>query len=101
MSMNREQKRMLQRQGEVDADGEPIRQRRQQQQQQQRPAEERTGVVQFGREVRAELRKVAWPSRSETGNYTTVVIITIIAITLVVASLDWIFSGSVLELFDV
>ena len=98
MSMNREQKRMLQRQGEVDADGEPIRQRRQQQ---QRPAEERTGVVQFGREVRAELRKVAWPSRSETGNYTTVVIITIIAITLVVASLDWIFSGSVLELFDV
>ena len=100
MSMNREQKRMLQRQGEVDADGEPIRQRRQQQQQ-QRPAEERTGVVQFGREVRAELRKVAWPSRSETGNYTTVVIITIIAITLVVASLDWIFSESVLELFDV
>ena len=100
MSMNREQKRMLQRQGEVDADGEPIRQRRQQQQQ-QRSAEERTGVVQFGREVRAELRKVAWPSRSETGNYTTVVIITIIAITLVVASLDWIFSESVLELFDV
>ena len=97
MSMNREQKRMLQRQGEVDADGEPIRQRRQQ----QRSAEERTGVVQFGREVRAELRKVAWPSRSETGNYTTVVIITIIVITLVVASLDWIFSGSVLELFDV
>ena len=99
MSMNREQKRMLQRQGEVDADGEPIRQRRQQQQ--QRSAEERTGVVQFGREVRAELRKVAWPSRSETGNYTTVVIITIIAITLVVAGLDWIFSASVLELFDV
>ena len=98
MSMNREQKRMLQRQGEVDADGEPIRQRRQQQ---QHPAEERTGVVQFGREVRAELRKVAWPSRSETGNYTTVVIITIIAITLVVAGLDWIFSESVLELFDV
>ena len=97
MSMNREQKRMLQRQGEVDADGEPIRQRRQQ----QRSAEERTGVVQFGREVRAELRKVAWPSRSETGNYTTVVIITIIAITLVVAGLDWIFSESVLELFDV
>ena len=99
MSMNREQKRILQRQGEVDAEGEPIRQRRQQQQ--QRSAEERTGVVQFGREVRAELRKVAWPSRSETGNYTTVVIITIIAITLVVASLDWIFSQSVLELFDV
>ena len=98
MSMNREQKRMLQRQGEVDADGEPIRQRRQQQ---QRSAEERTGIAQFSREVRAELRKVAWPSRSETGNYTTVVIITILAITAVVAGLDWIFSQSVLELFDV
>ena len=98
MSMNREQKRMLQRQGEVDADGEPIRQRRQQQ---QRPAEERTGLLQFGREVRAELRKVAWPSRSETSNYTAVVNITIIAITVVVAGLDWIFSESVLKLFDV
>ena len=29
MSMNREQKRMLQRQGEVDAEGEPVRERRQ------------------------------------------------------------------------
>ena len=98
MSMNREQKRMLQRQGEVDADGEPIRQRRQQQ---NRQPEDRTGVAQFGREVRAELRKVAWPSRAETGNYTAVVIVTIIAITAIVAGLDWIFSQSVLELFDV
>ncbi len=98
MSMNREQKRMMQRQGEVDADGEPIRQRRQQQ---NRPAEERAGFTQFVREVRAELRKVAWPSRSETSNYTAVVIITILAITAIVAGLDWVFSQSVLELFDV
>jgi len=98
MSMNREQKRMMQRQGEVDADGEPIRQRRQQQ---NRSAEERTGLRQFAREVRAELRKVAWPSRAETGNYTTVVIITIVVITAIVAGLDWVFSQSVLELFDV
>lgn len=98
MSMNREQKRMLQRQGEVDADGEPIRQRRSQTSHQ---SEERTGVAQFTREVRAELRKVAWPSRAETANYATVVIITIIAVTAIVASLDWIFSNSVLNLFDV
>ena len=98
MSMNREQKRMMQRQGEVDADGEPIRQRRQQQ---NRPTEERAGFTQFVREVRAELRKVAWPSRSETGNYTAVVIITILAVTAIVAGLDWVFSQSVLELFDV
>jgi len=98
MSMNREQKRMLQRQGEVDADGEPIRQRRSQTSHQ---PEERTGVAQFTREVRAELRKVAWPSRAETTNYATVVVITIIAVTAIVASLDWIFSNSVLNLFDV
>lgn len=98
MSMNREQKRMLQRQGEVDADGEPIRQRRQQQ---NRQAEERVGATQFVREVRAELRKVAWPSRAETGNYTAVVIVTIVVITAIVAGLDWFFSQSVLELFDV
>jgi preprotein translocase subunit SecE len=51
--------------------------------------------------VRAELRKVAWPSRAETGNYTAVVIITIVVITAIVAGLDWVFSQSVLELFDV
>ena len=85
MSMNREQKRLLQRQGEVDADGEPIRQRREQSSHQ---AEERTSVAQFSREVRAELRKVAWPSRAETANYATVVVVTIIAVTSIVAGLD-------------
>ena len=98
MSMNREQKRMLQRQGEVDADGEPIRQRRSQTSHQ---PEERTGVAQFTREVRAELRKVAWPTRSETLNYTIVVVITITIVTVLVAGLDWLFSNSILELFDV
>ena len=98
MSMNREQKRMLQRQGEVDADGEPIRQRRQQQQPRN---EERTGFRQFVREIRSELRKVAWPTRSETTNYAVVVIITIVALNAIIAGLDWLFSNSILELFDV
>ena len=99
MSLNREQKRLLQRQGEVDAEGDPIRERRQPQQ--PRQGEERVGVAQFSREVRSELRKVAWPSRSETTNYTIVVILTIIVVTALVAGLDWVFSNSVLELFDV
>ena len=47
------------------------------------------------------MRKVAWPSRSETTNYTIVVILTIIVVTALVAGLDWVFSNSVLELFDV
>ena len=99
MSMNREQKRMLQRQGEVDAEGEPVRKRRQPQQASHN--EERAGFTQFAREVRSELRKVVWPTRSETTNYTVVVVITIVAITAIVAGLDWLFSQSVLELFDV
>ena len=98
MSMNREQKRMLQRQGEVDADGEPSRQRRETKQQRN---EERTGFRQFLREIRSELRKVAWPTRSETTNYALVVIITIVALTAIIAGLDWLFSNSILELFDV
>ena len=99
MSLNREQKRLLQRQGEVDADGEPIRERRQPNQ--PGSGEARVGVAQFSREVRSELRKVAWPSRSETKNYTVVVILTIVVVTALVAALDWVFSNSVLELFDV
>ena len=99
MSMNREQKRMLQRQGEVDAEGEPVRERRQPQHASHN--DERAGFTQFAREVRSELRKVVWPTRSETTNYTIVVVITIVAITAIVAGLDWVFSQSVLELFDV
>ncbi len=64
MAMNRQQKRMLQKQGQLGADGAPAARKRPAPQA-PRPAakEERTGPVQFLREVRGELRKVAWPSR--------------------------------------
>jgi preprotein translocase subunit SecE len=98
MSMNRQQKRMLQKQGEVDADGQPIRQRRQQ------PSasapQERTSPGQFLREVRGELRKVAWPSRSETINYSIVVLVTIVVLGAIIYGLDWLFSTFILELFE-
>jgi len=44
---------------------------------------------------------VAWPSRAETANYATVVVVTIVAVTSIVSGLDWIFSNSVLNLFDI
>ena len=44
---------------------------------------------------------MAWPTRSETLNYTIVVVITITIVTVLVAGLDWLFSNSILELFDV
>ena len=98
MSMNRQQKRMLQRQGEVDAEGEPIRARRKQPS--SGPPQERTGFIQFLREVRNELRKVAWPSRSETVNYSIVVLVTVIVLGAMIYGLDWVFSLFILDLFD-
>ena len=97
MSMNRQQKRMLQKQGEVDADGAPVRTRRQPQ---QSAPQERTGPMQFLREVRGELRKVAWPSRSETVNYSIVVLVTIVVLGAIIYGLDWVFSTLILDLFE-
>ena len=99
MSMNRQQKRMLQKQGEVDADGQPIRARRQPPS--AAAAGERTSPVQFLREVRGELRKVAWPSRSETINYSIVVLVTIVVLGTIIYGLDWLFSTFILDLFEV
>ena len=88
---------MLQKQGEMDAEGEPIRQRRQQT---SAPPQERTPPIQFLREVRGELRKVAWPSRDETINYSIVVLATIVVLTAMIYGLDWLFSTFILNLFD-
>ena len=97
MAMNRQQKRLLRKQGDVDAEGTPIRARN-------RPAasppSERTPPVQFVREVRGELRKVVWPSRDETINYSIVVLVTVVVLTAMIYGLDWVFSTFVLELFD-
>jgi len=95
MAMNRQQKRMLQRQGEIDSEGAPIRSRT-------RPSQtqERTPPIQFLREVRGELRKVAWPSRAETVNYSIVVLVTVVVLTAMIYGLDWVFSTFILELFD-
>lgn len=49
---------------------------------------ERAGLGQFLREVRSELRKVAWPSRSEVINYTIVVLVTTLVLTLIVWVMD-------------
>jgi preprotein translocase subunit SecE len=98
MALNREQKRMLQRQGELGPDGEPLRTRRGPQA--RSPREKRTGPTEFAREVRAELRKVAWPTKSETINYSIITFVTLVVLTLVIFGVDWVFSEFVLTLFD-
>ncbi len=103
MAMNREQKRALQRSGDVGEDGEPIRKRpagKARQQPAPRAKSERTGTRQFLREVTAEMRKVAWPTRSETINYSIVVLVALIVLTSFIFGVDYLFSQLVLKLFN-
>ena len=101
MSMNRETKRMLQRQGELGPDGEPVRAKPQQQRQPARTdRERRTPPKQYVREVRGELRKVAWPTRQEVVRYSIIVLLTIVILTAMIFALDYVFAKGVFFLFD-
>jgi preprotein translocase subunit SecE len=81
--LNREQKRLLKRQGALDEKGAPTRAPRQQAQR------ERVGPVQYLREVRDEMRKVAWPTRPEIVRYSIIVTATVVAYTAFVGGLDY------------
>ncbi len=102
MAMNREQKRMLQKQGEVDSDGEPVRKKRDAptRQAQAQVKESRLFSRQGMHEVRGELRKVAWPSRNETLSLSLIVLIFLIVMTALIAAFDYAFSESVLWIID-
>ncbi len=102
MAMNRRTRRHLQRQGEMASDGTPVGNR------DRRPAvnaqtedARRSSPRQFVKEVRAELGKVNWPTRSEVVNYSIVVFITIVLLTALIAGLDYVLGEAVLNLFDV
>lgn len=93
--MNRQSKRMMQRQKAAPAD-------RAEQTRQRRPAtperRKRVGTREFLKEVRAELRKVQWPSRKELFSYTIVVVVSVVVLTSYVFALDLFFSKSLLRL---
>jgi preprotein translocase subunit SecE len=91
---------MLQRQGQLGEDGAPKAQRRQQQQPSPKEREKRTKPVEFLREVRAELRKVAWPTRAEVTNYSIIVFVAVVILTVFVGFLDYGFGQFVLRLFN-
>ena len=100
MAMNRQTKRMLQRQGELGPDGEPARAKpKQQTRTAPRPATTRTTPKQYVGEVRSELRKVAWPSRAEVVRYSGIVLLTLVVLTLFIFGLDYAFARSVFFLF--
>jgi preprotein translocase subunit SecE len=54
---------------------------------------------QFFREVRSELRQVAWPNRSEVINYTTVTLVTLLSLMVLIFVLNYAFAKGVLWLF--
>ncbi|MBV8159606.1 MAG: preprotein translocase subunit SecE [Acidimicrobiia bacterium] len=97
--MNRQMKRMMQRQGQVGADGEPVAQQRQRPRPQTKPVERRTTPAEFFRQVRAELRKVAWPNRAEVINYSVIVFVVLVVLIAMIFGLDYVFGKFVFFLF--
>ncbi len=61
---------------------------------------ERVGFFQYVREVRQELKKVAWPSRHELTTYTVVVFGVSAILTLLVFAMDWVFNTAVLRFVE-
>ncbi len=57
----------------------------------------RVGAPQFLREVRSELRKVAWPSREEVVSYTITVLVVTAFLTILVWGMDWVLRNAALQ----
>ena len=109
--MNRQTKRLLQRQGQIDEEGAPAAGGRRPPPARRPPGGGGGGsggperpsfwsrVVEFAREVRNELAKVAWPNRPEVVKYTIVVFVTLVFMVSLVFGLDYGFAKGVLFLF--
>ncbi len=103
MAMNRQTRRALQKQGQLGPDGEPAARPRAQQARvaaSPRPDRERFHPIGFLGEVRAELRKVAWPTRAEVARFSVIVAITLVVLTLLIFSLDYLAAKAVFYLFE-
>ena len=89
MDLNRQQKRAMQKMGAVNDQGAPIRQPRPTVESQVK--KERTSPAQYIREVRDEMRKVAWPKWPEIRRYSIIVLVTVVVITAFVGGMDAVF----------
>jgi preprotein translocase subunit SecE len=94
--VNRQTKRLMQRQG---ADRPRAPEQRRPQPQQAVAARERVTPTQYLGEVRSELRKVNWPSRQEVVNSTIVVLICVVVVTSLIFGFDYVSSKFVLWMF--
>jgi preprotein translocase subunit SecE len=89
MDLNRQQKRSMKKMGAVNDQGAPIRQPRPTVAAQAK--KERTSPAQYIREVRDEMRKVAWPKWPEIRRYSIIVLTTVVVVTAFVGGLDAVF----------
>ena len=85
----------------MGADGAPVAQRREVRQpaSQQGGAPKRSTPREFLHEVNVEMRKVAWPTKAETMNYSAVVLVTLIVVIALNFGLDYVFSAAARFLF--
>jgi len=97
---------MLQRQGQLEADGSPSTKRAAPQQPRTRPQAATvrpsigSRILEFLREVRSEWRQVAWPTRSEIMNSSLVVFVVLVALVCFIFGLNWLFSHGFIDLFN-
>lgn len=54
-----------------------------------------SGIVKFAKEVKSEMKKVVWPSWSQTVQHTMIVIAVIIMVGIFLAIVDTVFGGVV------
>ncbi len=94
--LNREQKRSLKRMGALNDQGQPTRAPAPA----KRTKDGRVGPVQYLREVRDEMRKVAWPKWPEVRRFSIIVLITVIIYTAYVFGLDSLFGVLAGWLYD-
>lgn len=52
---------------------------------------EENAVVRYLKETRAELRKVTWPTREETKNLTTIIVLVTLGMAIFLGLLDYVF----------
>ena len=96
--MNRQTKRLMQKQG-ADRPRAPEERRQRAQTPQVGAPKQRVGPRQYVSEARSELRKVAWPNRQEVRNSTIAVLICVVFMATLIFFVDYGSSKFVLFLF--
>ncbi len=89
----------MQRQGQLGPNGTPVTTRPNTAHPTAKGQKKKVSIKQYGKDVKGELKKVVWPTKSEVINYSTVVLITLILVIAMIVALDYLFSEASLFLF--